>query len=478
MKKTLALWLGLWAAGSAGWAHGAASAGAEPFDFLFLDGNARAVGLGGAYTALATDANALLYNPAGLGRVTRHEVTMMHNSYVEGINHEYMGLALRQGLGLNLNYLSFGNIPRTTYASKDGALGKFRVDDLAVAAGYGHTFFGALSLGVAGKFIQETNDNVKASAFAGDAGVRLSAPQAPRFTLGAAIQNVGPDVRFIRDKEKLPLSGRVGAAYAFDSATVAVDLTKGRTDRLKAHAGVEVVLLKPMTMRLGFNGANDTDIGITGGVGWGWRSFSIDYAFAPYGDLGLTHRASVTFRWGGHDDGHEPSPEEDAPIPEKVEPRREPPPKVDWGTRTEAYVPKEAKPVKGEETAEGHFAKARRLIDAKQFAGARAELELAEAMLAPEDRRRVLYYERQGTIALAERDVRKAKGFYTEGLKLASSLGLSDLNVADAYVGLGQCLLAEGDAPYALKFFKKAFEVSPSLRTRQLIEQTERKIKR
>jgi len=43
-----------------------AGIGAEPFDFIFLDAGARPAALGGAYTSLAMDANALLYNPAGL----------------------------------------------------------------------------------------------------------------------------------------------------------------------------------------------------------------------------------------------------------------------------------------------------------------------------------------------------------------------------------------------------------------------------
>jgi hypothetical protein len=55
------------------------SAGAEPFAFLQLDSSARSAALGGAYTALASDANALQYNPGGLGMVRQNEAQFMYN---------------------------------------------------------------------------------------------------------------------------------------------------------------------------------------------------------------------------------------------------------------------------------------------------------------------------------------------------------------------------------------------------------------
>ncbi|MEQ1920666.1 MAG: hypothetical protein ABL955_15865, partial [Elusimicrobiota bacterium] len=71
-------------------ARAQSSAGADAFDFLRLDANARAVGMGGAYTALATDSNALLYNPAGLARVRSSEATFMHNPYALGVGQQYI----------------------------------------------------------------------------------------------------------------------------------------------------------------------------------------------------------------------------------------------------------------------------------------------------------------------------------------------------------------------------------------------------
>src|SRR4051812_22452383 len=83
----------------------ASSAASGPFDFLFLDAGARAVAMGGAYTALVTGADSLLYNPAGLGDSAAHEATFMHNEYLQGASQEYAGYASPRGFGLNFNSL-------------------------------------------------------------------------------------------------------------------------------------------------------------------------------------------------------------------------------------------------------------------------------------------------------------------------------------------------------------------------------------
>ena len=132
-----------------GEARAAGSAGASPFNFLFLDADARPVAMGGAYTALANDANALHYNPAGLGRIRRSEATFMHNEYFEGITQEYIGFASRHGYGANLNILRAGDIDRTTVSNPNGTgLGSANFSDLAFGLGYGRALTEHLAAGL------------------------------------------------------------------------------------------------------------------------------------------------------------------------------------------------------------------------------------------------------------------------------------------------------------------------------------------
>ena len=171
--------------------------GAEPLTFLNLDANARPVALGGAYTALAADVNALLYNPAGLARVRRHEATFMHNAYFQEIKQEYVAYLHPAGWSLSLNQLSFGDVQKTTLSDPGGAsLGQTTLSDLALGAGYGHALTESLAVGAGLKYIRETIDSTNGDGIAADLGVLYALPAAPGLNLGLTAQNLGPAVRF------------------------------------------------------------------------------------------------------------------------------------------------------------------------------------------------------------------------------------------------------------------------------------------
>ncbi|MFC1679044.1 PorV/PorQ family protein [Elusimicrobiota bacterium] len=279
-----------------------AGPGAEPLNFLFLDADARPVGMGGAYTALAADANALLYNPAGLARVKRHETTFMHNEHFQGVAQEYLAFAAKQGWGVNLNYLRFGEVPRTTISMPDGTGENASLVDTALGAGYGRAILPGLSAGVGAKWIRETIAGVSATVLAFDAGAMFDVNAVNGLSLGMCVQNMGQTVRYQHAQENLPLNVRTGAGYRFplrgQDSTISVDVMKERSEGPVVAVGAETVVAKSMPIRLGYNTRSDTGPGVTVGVGWLWRGDRIDYAFVPFGDLGSSHRVSVTWKWG------------------------------------------------------------------------------------------------------------------------------------------------------------------------------------
>ena len=56
-------------------------------EFLTTGVGARALGMGGAFVAIANDATACYWNPAGLSLLRQREVTMMHATRFSGIVH-------------------------------------------------------------------------------------------------------------------------------------------------------------------------------------------------------------------------------------------------------------------------------------------------------------------------------------------------------------------------------------------------------
>ncbi|PIU19304.1 MAG: hypothetical protein COT18_08215, partial [Elusimicrobia bacterium CG08_land_8_20_14_0_20_59_10] len=280
----------------------AGSAGASPFNFLFLDAGARPVALGGAYTALAQDANALLYNPAGLGEINEQQAVFMHNSYFQDITQEYIAYASPQGWGLSCNYLDFGSVSRTTIKNHTGGLGSVGLTDLALSAGYGAPI-GVSFVGGAGiKYIRESIAGVSGTGFGLDLGLLYYPRSLEKAVLGLSVQNLGPSVKFQDKKEAMPLNLRLGAAYNFavkgQEAVVSADLSKAREDELIISAGVETVISKVVAVRLGYGTRNEAGSGITMGLGYAYHDFDFDYAFVPFGDLGAAHRLSVGYKWG------------------------------------------------------------------------------------------------------------------------------------------------------------------------------------
>lgn len=410
-------------------ARAQSSGGAEAFDFLRLDANARAVGMGGAYTALATDSNALLYNPAGLARVRVSEATFMHNQHAQGVSQQYIGAALKNGFGLQFNYATLGDVPRTTLSDPGGTGSRLNVSDTSLGAGYGRELTRDLSVGAGAKYFTESLGELSVSGYALDVGGLYRMPDVKGLTFGASLLNLGPAVRFASAAEKLPTTLRVGTAYEkklpHNDVTVAFDLTKSVLDKVRLGFGAETLINEQFAVRAGFTTRQEAGLGLVFGLGWTGPKVGADYALVPMGDLGNAHRISFTLRWGRSDD------------------------------------PATAKsPEAG--TPEARLAQAQAAMDRGDYVAARSFLIVGLRGLAKGDRRRVRFQERLGSLHLLQKDFRGAIQAYAEGVNLAFADGYSDQSVADSYIGIGMCFTAGRNYPDAERAFRKGLALGPS----------------
>src|SRR5579863_3099811 len=100
-----------------------AASGTEGASFLDIPVGAGPAALGSAYTALATDAYAPVWNPAGLGMLNGNEAAAQHLSYLDSMNYEFLSFVhpfdksrdsdTHRGIGFSVQYLGSGDINRT-----------------------------------------------------------------------------------------------------------------------------------------------------------------------------------------------------------------------------------------------------------------------------------------------------------------------------------------------------------------------------
>ncbi len=219
--------------------------------FLLISPGARAAGMGEAFVAVADDATAIHWNPAGLAFQRGGEVTLMHCKWLPGLVDDmyYEFGSFRQyfeslggTVGANVTYLNMGE--QVWMSENNEEQGRFVSYDFAVTLGYATQLNDNLGLGVNMRFIQsllapdwvqvgEEKGGGKGNAFAVDVGMlyKFSFPKGLSF--GAAISNMGPKITYVdqAQADPIPTNLKVGFAYRlldteYNRFLLAVDTNK------------------------------------------------------------------------------------------------------------------------------------------------------------------------------------------------------------------------------------------------------------
>lgn len=282
--------------------------------FLKMDVGARASAMGGAYTALANDVTSIYWNPAGLAKLNRTELNFMHNKWFADINYEFFAAAYpieNLTFATSFTYLYMDDIKevlRDTGGNGNGRYwetGKmFTAEDMALSVAFAQALAENLFMGANFKYIYESIENESASGFAMDVGAIFNPSN--KLGFGLVVQNIGPNMKFIKDEFALPLTYRAGVAYQLGkNFNLAFDIKKTKDEKLDFVAGIESLFGKWLALR--FSSGTKTDdklgkfkglpTGIAAGCGFNFgNSVTIDYAYVPYGDLGDTHRISISMK--------------------------------------------------------------------------------------------------------------------------------------------------------------------------------------
>ncbi|MDT8287639.1 MAG: PorV/PorQ family protein [Elusimicrobiales bacterium] len=283
------------------------AAGTSSAAFLRIGWGARPAAMGEAFTAVADDADALYWNPAGLSYVARLEQTFGHNSWLDGVGMQHASFALRRStrvvVGAAAAILGTGDIERgNKYGYTEGY---YSASDTALIASYSRRLSPKLALGGNLKFIKERVEDASAQAFAMDAGTVYE--YSGRIKLGASLKNLGTGMALGETSAPLPLGLRAGAAFQYSKALLlASDLHLPLDDTPSLHFGGEYLYPSAvkgvrLILRAGLKTASMGHLGAMSAVSLGFGAETgtagLDYALSPYGDLGMTHRISLKLKF-------------------------------------------------------------------------------------------------------------------------------------------------------------------------------------
>lgn len=324
-------------------------------DFLTLGVGARALGMGGAGTALSDNAYAPYWNPAGLGQLTRYEVSFMHSTLNEADAYDFVGYVhpLKKQGAIGLSWLRVGvdDIPITSLpvvsrpvgpANRPKVVGSFNNTDNAFlfASGwrlpsrYGIDFHlggtlkllymsgyrstnaigGGADIGFIGMTNPEKPHQLMLGLQASDVfttKLYWNTPP-PSADLTSYTETILPHLKIgIATVHTLPIF-RSTLIFALDTYVqnrigleIEPDVKKSEGSPVELHAGAEWTLFDLLSLRVGLSersGSLESVRQLTAGVGLNLRFVTgagagLDYAFANHPALGGSHRISLRIRF-------------------------------------------------------------------------------------------------------------------------------------------------------------------------------------
>ncbi|MDP6169520.1 MAG: PorV/PorQ family protein [Candidatus Marinimicrobia bacterium] len=301
--------------------------------FLSTNIGSRAVGMGGAFTAVANDGSSMFWNPAGIGFNHLNKFYVNHSSWIADIAFDYFSVSLPIGknryLGINITSVTMGDMEVTRYGNEDTGE-TFSASDHAFGLTYALNLTDRFSIGLNGKLIQEKIANNYANGIALDLGTLFKTPYG--FRLGTSISNFGPKMKMTgddllvavdidesidgnnesvtgylsTDKFDLPLILRVGISNdMFIGKTMrvtwALDSNSPNDNKSYVNAGVEIGLMNDLlVLRSGVNSLflDDRESEVSYGIGirsplLKRQDIYINYCFEMLKHLGNTHQISI-----------------------------------------------------------------------------------------------------------------------------------------------------------------------------------------
>ncbi len=296
---------------------GGQRAGISTAQFLKIGVGGRATAMGDAFVAVANDASALYWNPAGLVQFQENQVIFSHNSWVVDINHEFLGAVYHldetNSFGISVTALTMQDMKVTTEFAPFGTGEYFGFSDFGIGITYSRKMTDQFSFGGTVRYIEETLDKLKMRGIMIDLGTFYwTGLGSTRFAV--AVSNFGnqlaPDgeVVLVGKRKKSdwqsfspPTMFRIG--FAFEpieneehKLTASFQLNHPNDNSENVVSGLEYSWNRMLYLRGGYKlNVDEQTFSFGAGINFpiSFANFNLDYAYSQFERLGSAHRFSI-----------------------------------------------------------------------------------------------------------------------------------------------------------------------------------------
>lgn len=295
--------------------------GISSAQFLKIGIGSRALGMGASYVAVANDAEALYWNPAGISQFSKPALFFSHTEWLVDVKLEYAGAVYHlnsvNSIGAAITFLHTDEMKETTVFQPFGTGRYFNFSDFLVALSYARNMTEKFSFGLSVKFMQENLAELTMRSVLFDLGTYYKTGwKSIRFAV--AVSNFGADMKpsgTIEDtnlnNENVEISSfqsfspptvfRIGLAWEIldneqHKVTNSVQLNHPNDNRENINLGLEYWWNDLFALRGGYVTARteeDFSVGFGIHAPITMADFRLDYAFSNFGRLGNVNRFSL-----------------------------------------------------------------------------------------------------------------------------------------------------------------------------------------
>ncbi len=311
--------------------------GTTAAQFLKIGAGARPIGMGSAYTALATDILSVYWNPAGLSRIGGYgEAIFNHSAWLADTKYNFAAFSINMSdfgaVAFQVISFSTPDQPVRTIEQPEGTGQTWDANSIALGISYAKSLTDRFSIGFSGKYVGERIFNANSMGVAFDLGILYDTP-IENLSLGATVANFGSKMRmtgrdlFINhdpiedagtveavpaeyrtDSYHLPLNLKFGLAWKAmnnENFTVllAADGIQANDNAPSLNTGMEIGVKNIVYLRAGFKSLflDESEESFTFGAGLRYdvvgTNLKFDFGWADFGRLKNVQFISLGIRY-------------------------------------------------------------------------------------------------------------------------------------------------------------------------------------